>query len=700
MWPWADLHKLDEAALRRRGLSLPLGTLWTPGKGGLAQAAVGFGGGCTGSFVSPDGLILTNHHCAYPAIQRNSTPEKNLLSDGLWARSRAEELDGYGLRVYVFRHQRDVTQEIIGDLPTDLNDLDLIQKIEAREKALVARCEEKAHTRCHISRENDGLRFLLLENTELKDVRLVVAPSEALGNYGGEVDNFRWPRHTLDFALARAYVAPDGTPRAYHADNVPYRPKRWLKVEPRGVQHGDLVMVLGTPGRTNRYATSVDVAWNESWHYPFRERLFTDWLTALDEAAKRVPAARIPTASRVRALDNGLTHAKGMRSGFGRRQILKGTREEEARFAAWVTADPGRAARHGKALDALTTYERSTQPGMERDLLLNYMVWGVHLMDTLRTLVKWAHEQDKPDHQRDPGFQERDRDALRSKLEHSQRSFHPEADQAVFALFLARIGGLPQAERPRALDAALGGDYSEGRVRAFLRALYGGTRLNDTAARLAAMDEPLARLKQSPDPALRLGLALHGDLEAHQNRKLAHQGALFRLRRPYLEALIAFRGARFYPDANLTPRVSFAHVAGYSPQDGVWYAPHTTLCGLLAKHTGLAPFALSDSLRRKLEGSQTPGAKDADPGSLQVNFLSNADTTGGNSGSPALNGAGHLVGLNFDRVYENISGDFGYRSETSRNVMVDVRFVLFYIQRILAAEAIMKELGLAEPPRP
>ncbi len=685
MWPWADLGKLDEAALRARGLRVPLAKLWTPGSGGLAGAVVGFGRGCTGSFVSADGLIITNHHCAFRSIQRNSTPKRDLIKEGYLATSRDKELRGYGARVYVFRNQTDVTQKILGELPKGADDYATIRAIEAQEKKLVAACEKKPHTRCRISRENNGIRFLLLENTEVKDVRLVAAPPKALGNYGGEVDNFRWPRHTLDFTLMRAYVAPDGDPRGYHADNVPYRPKRFLRLQPKGIRAGDLVMVLGTPGRTNRYATATAVSWNLTWYYPFRKRLFSEWIGLLRTTAKRVVAARLPTASRVKALDNGLTHARGMLEGLKRRRVLEGKRALEKRYRVWLTKDPKRKARWGQALDRLIAYERKASQGRERDLLLRYLIWGTTLAHTMRTVVKWSHEQKRPDAQRDPGYQQRDRERLRTRLKYAQRSFHIDADKAIFAYFLRRLGKLPPGQRVQALHRALGGDYSERSINAFLNRLYAGTKLTRTQPRVAALDLPLDRLRASPDPALRLGLALHPELEAWQRRRKTRGGALFRLRRPWLASLVAFQGKRFYPDANLTPRVSFAHVAGYAPQDGAWHKPFTTLAGLLAKGTGQAPFIVPAKL---LQVAAPASHK------LPVCFLSNADTTGGNSGSPVLDGQGRFVGINFDRVYENVSGDFGYRRATSRNVMADVRYILFYLRRVAKADAVLRELGV------
>ncbi len=282
MWPWDGLGDLDEDALKKRGLKIPLEDLWTPGVGGLARAAVGLRG-CSASFVSADGLMITNHHCAFTGIQRNSTPENNLLDTGFLAGDRAGELDGHGLRAFVFMKQTEITEQILRDMPKGGSDLDRIELIEAREKAAVKECEKKPNTRCRVSRNNDGLEFILLENLELKDVRLVALPPQSLGEFGGEVDNWQWPRHTMDFTFVRAYVDTDGKPAEYSVDNVPYKPEAHFEIGNGGVSPGDLVMVVGTPYRTARYRTLASVRRDLEWYYPTRVNLFSEWTGVMEK---------------------------------------------------------------------------------------------------------------------------------------------------------------------------------------------------------------------------------------------------------------------------------------------------------------------------------------------------------------------------------------------------------------------------------
>ncbi len=696
MWPWTQLGDLDEAALRKRGLEIPLADLWTPGEGGLARAAVGLKG-CSASFVSPDGLLITNHHCVFGAIQRNSTEERNLIEEGFVARSRAEELDGRGTRVLVFQKHIDVSDRVLDGIPSNASDLERMKAIEKREKEIVAECESKPNTRCTVSRNNDGLSFVLLEHIELRDVRLVAAPPRSLGEFGGEIDNWQWPRHTLDFALIRAYVDPEGRPAAYAARNVPYRPERHFRIGAGGVSPGDLVMIVGTPYSTARYRTLASVRADVTWYYPLRVELFSEWLAVLGQTCEEIPGSCLPTASMVKRLNNGLTNARGMIAGLERARILERKRDLEERWRDWVAAEPRRGERWGDALDELSAYVEADRSGRDRDFLIRYMLWGNKIVSFGRTITKWAAEQQKPDADREPGYQDRDRENLLSDLEQAQRSYHPEADRRVLAFLLERLGRLPENERIRAFDEALGSDYGTRSIRRFTQQLYATSRLGDRQVRADLFGTGLETLEASSDGAVRLALALMPELDAYDERHKARAGAYSRLRPPYIESLVEMLGRRFYPDANASPRISFATVTGYSPRDGVWHTPMTTLGGLLAKVTGEEPFDPPEAVVEAIRGGEHGPYADAALGDVPVCFLSNADTTGGNSGSPALDGRGRLAGLNFDRVYENIAGDYGYNPALSRNIMVEVRSILWYLERIVRAGHLLEEMGIDRP---
>jgi hypothetical protein len=703
MWPWTALEQMDERGLFARGLKLRLAEIWTPGEGGLARAAVGLRG-CSASFVSEDGLLITNHHCAHRAIQRNSTPERNLLEQGFLARSRAEELDGHGLKVLVFQKHSDVTDRVLEGMAGDLSDLERIRHIEKREKEIVKECEAKPDTRCEVSRENDGLRYVLLEKLELRDVRLVAAPPESLGSYGGEVDNWRWPRHSMDFTLLRAYVDREGKPAEYGPDNVPYHPAEHFQVCADGISQDDLVMLLGTPYHTARYSTAFEVRQALEWYYPMRVSLFSEWIRILEATCQEIPESCIPTASRVRGLNNGLTNAEGMIAGLERANLVSRKDGEHKEWVDWVHADPKRSERWGKTHDELVRYLDERTKGRDRDFLTRYLLRGSQVLGFARTITKWASERRKPDEEREPGFQERDRENLLSDLKQAQRSLHITADKRTLVLFLTRLDTLPADERLQAIDEALRDpvtletDFSPASVQRYVKTLYAGTTLGDEASREALFNSSFAELEASEDTMIQLALALKPALDAWNDRKKEREGGLARLRPPYLESLIEMRGARFYPDANASPRIAFATVTGYSPRDGVWHTPFTTLTGLADKATGEEPFdpprEVLDAIKARNFGTYADEKRDDVP----VCFLSNSDTTGGNSGSPVLDGHGRLVGLNFDRVYENIAGDFGYNPELSRNVMVDVRVVLWYLEVILGAGHLLQEMHVSAAP--
>ncbi len=693
MWPWDDLGDMDDRDLMARGLDMRLDEIWSAGQGGLASAVVGLEG-CSASFVSAGGLMLTNHHCAYGAIQRNSTDEKNLLETGFVAGSRAEEMDGHGIKAFVFIRQTDVTVDVEADMPPQMTDLDRARYVEKKTKQIVARCEEQPDTRCDVSRVNDGLRYVLIEKLELRDVRLVAAPPESLGSFGGEVDNWHWPRHSLDFALLRAYVSPDGKPAAFAPDNVPYRPARWIEVSKDGVDEGDLVMVLGTPYSTSRYLTAQAVREDLEWYYPSRVDLFSRWTGVLEGTCRDVPGSCLATKGDLRSLYNGLSNARGMIEGLERTGLVEAKKLEQDEWAGWVEADPGRAAAWGSTLADLDQFLLTRQAGRDRDLLLRYMLRGSKLLGQAREITKWATEREKADADREPGYQDRDRDDMVARCARVQKSIHIQAEKRVLVMFLERVGTLPEGERPAALTAALPGGFGEESLSRYVDGLLAGTELADEARRMSLLDSPLEALQASTDTMIQLALALAPELDAWQDRIKEREGGLARLRPPYLESVIEFRGEAFYPDADASPRISFATVAGYAPADGMWYAPFTTMSGLVAKNTGEEPFDAPQAMLEAIRKGDAGRWVDPTLGDVPLCFMSNADTTGGNSGSPALDGEGRLVGLNFDRVWENVAGDYGYDPAMSRNIMVDVRAILFYLDLVLGAQHILNEILL------
>jgi hypothetical protein len=670
-WTPRQVLELDPAWLKREGLELPVSRLWDPQRGtGLLAAAVNIGG-CSAAFVSANGLILTNHHCLFGIVQEHSRPGRDLITDGFLASAPERELPGKTTRVTVPRRFTDVTKEVeaAGAAAAEGGDLARSQALETKQKALVAACEKTAGARCRVAAFDGGVSYVLVESFELTDIRLVYAPPRAIGEFGGEDDNFRWPRHTGDFAMARAY-----------RDGKPYRPEFFFPLSRAGVKPGDFVMVLGYPGRTMRSLTADEMAFQRDYGFELRKQVYGAWIRILEETGARSPEGAILLAATLKSLNNSHTNALGQLAGLARGKIIDRQRDTDNAVVQWAAARPEfrRAVEAKRELDRLAAGRAATA---HRDFLFAGIQAGPLALRQAAMLVRLAAERAKPDSARDPEYLQREWPRLRALLEREQQSFYAPADQALLADWSARALALAPGERIAAAEAA----FRPG-VPAAVETLYRSTRVTDPAERLKMFDESTEQLRARKDAMLDLALALEPELRAWQTATKTYEGAVARLRPEWRRAVIAHAGKPVAPDANSTLRVSFAHVRGYAPRDGVIYTPQTTLAGMIEKHTGQEPFAVPAII--------LDAARSVDPARVPLDFLSDADTTGGNSGSPTVNGRGELVGLNFDRVWENVANDFGYNPEVARNINVDVRFLTWLLEDVQKAEGLVSELGL------
>jgi hypothetical protein len=657
-------------------------------------------GGCTASFVSDRGLVATNHHCAYGSIQHNSTEENNILENGFLARSFEEELPAApGSRVLVTIAVEDVTERILSSVPDGATGNERYDAIEAAEKALVAECEEQEGVRCRVRSFYGGVFYQMFTQLEIRDVRLVYAPARSVGKYGGDVDNWMWPRHTGDFSFYRAYVGPDGMPADPAPENVPYRPKHWLRVSVDGVDDGDFVMVAGYPGRTSRYRLADEVENSIRWYYPRAGEVYGELLASLERAVDQYPDAELKVAPMVAGLNNMTKNYKGMLEGFDRTDVVAAKRELEAGLEAWIASDPERQARYGTALEDLRALVAEDQKNRERDLYWGIIRWAPMLSSASR-LHRLAHERQKPDMERKPGYQERDLDRMRKRLERMQKTYHEPAARLVAGDRIRMYATLPADQRVAVFDDHFGisaNGLDEDKLEQVLDEMYAGTELDDLETRLGWMDATVEDFEASEDPFIRLAVALYPvDLEMEAENE-ALSGDFKEARPRFMEALIAYqesRGLPVYPDANSTLRVTTGHIAGYQPRDGVFYEPFTTLEGLLEKETGVEPFDSPGPLLQAIRaGDRGPYALQS-IGSVPVDFLSTLDTTGGNSGSPTLNGRGELVGLLFDGAWESLLSDWYYEPERVRSIHTDVRYVLWVMDKVDGAHHLLLEMGI------
>jgi len=657
-------------------------------------------GGCTASFVSPEGLVVTNHHCAYGSIQYNSTEENNLIENGFLARTREEELfAGPGSRVLVTVEVSDVTGRVLGGIPEEMAGIERYEAIETARKALVADCESDAGHRCSVRSFHGGLEYYLIKALEIRDVRLVYAPARGIGNYGGDVDNWFWPRHTGDYSFYRAYVGPDGKPADFSQDNAPFRPPHHLKVATDDLGKGDFVMVAGYPGRTNRYRLASEVEDRFHWFYPTRKKLLEEVLAVIEEQTADRPDAAIKYAGFVAGINNTTKNYEGMLNGFARGDMLERKRKEEAELRRWAAAGGEERAGYVAALDGLEALVAESRETREQDVYLGMMGRG-SMLSTARTLYRLSRENQKPDAEREAGFQERDLREIRERLERLDRRFDPVVEREILRHVLLRYAAIPVEQHVADLDAwfgIAGNEVDQTALDGKLEEMFAGTKLGGLDARLAWLDAAPQEFEKSDDPFIKLAVALYPADIAIEQRDKDLTGRFNQLRPRYMQALIALkesRGEPLYADANGTLRVTFGTVKGYAPRDGVYYTPFTTVDGIQEKNTGEAPFDAPEAELEAIAGRRFGDHRVEALDSIPVDFLSNVDTTGGNSGSPTLNGKGELVGLLFDGVWESIISDWDFLPAKTRSIHADIRYVLWIMDEVDHADHLLREMGI------
>ncbi|MBE7485583.1 MAG: S46 family peptidase [Polyangiaceae bacterium] len=655
-------------------------------------------GGCSASFVSPEGLIVTNHHCVTGALGYNSTPEQNLLKNGYLAKSRAEEKwNGPTARVYVTQALSDVTDFVRSGLEQIKDDKKRHETIESREKELIAKCEKQPNVRCDLASYFGGGQYLLIEKLEIKDVRLVYAPHEGVGNFGGEIDNWRWPRHGGDFAFLRAYVGKDGKPADHSPDNVPYQPRMHLRLAERGLGPGDLVFVAGYPGRTMRLSTAEETAEAVEWYYPKRIRLFEDYLALIEKLGKEDPDVAIKARPTERGLANALTYTKGSLEGLTKGGAAELRKKREVALSTWIGADAERQKRFGEVLPRLEKHFAERKKHRELGYALSEVERMSSLVGAAHTIVRMAEERPKADAQRKPEFQQRNWQRIEQEQQALEKRYSRKLDSAMLRLALGRIAKhADENAKKRVLPVFLGkAEPSEKNIEAAVERLYKETKLEDTKTRLELVKKAkTAELGASKDPFIRLGLALRPLFKERDDRSDAESGALALIRPLYVAALREHAPTPVAPDANGTLRVTYGTVRGYRPTpEAPVFTPFTTAKELVAKATGKEPFDAPPRLVELAKSGKNGPYADPTLGGLPVDFLADLDITGGNSGSPTLNARGELVGLAFDGNYEAMASDWVFMPDITRSIHVDLRFMTWVMDAVDGADHLLREMG-------
>ena len=680
------------AAFAKLGVSIDPKTLADPLSAPLG--AIVRLGGCSASFVSPDGLIVTNHHCVQSALQVNSTPEKNLVENGFLAKTRADEVPaGPAERVFVAQAFTDVTAAIRDGLDGIQDPIARKEEVEKRIKAQLAACEkDRPEVRCNVANYFRAGMYVLIEELEIRDVRLVYAPARSIGNYGGEVDNWQWPRHTGDFSFYRAYVGKDGKPADFAADNVPFKPKHHLRVSDRGVRPSDFVMIAGFPGRTTRTKTALEVKHDVEWYYPYflqhaRERygIAEKHLAAGGETAIKAGVLK-------QRVQNGLEKIGGVLAGLTSSDLLDRKAKLDAEVKAWA-AQPGRE-RHKAALDRLEQLildeQRTARADYDRALAFS----SSSLLSSAISVTRWADERTKPDADRKPGYQDRDMKPAVSSQKQLTRQYDATLDRAQLRLALVRALALPAAERAwlsQLLGVKATAKVDVALIDKTLDDWYRTSKLADEKLRLELLQAGTRKqLAASKDPFIRAAQRVWPTYLAAEKKADAMTGELLLVAPVYAEAMREVLGGLLAPDANSTLRITYGTVKPFTADKPAF----TTASQIVAKDTGKDPFDAPKPLLAAIQAKQF-GTYASRDGELPVNFLSDLDTTGGNSGSAVLDGKGQLVGLNFDSTIEGVASDVVFDGRVTRKIHVDVRYMLWVMDKIDGADHLLEEMGIA-----
>ena len=651
--------------MQAKGFRLTAEDVYSVNQASLKDAVVLFGGGCTGELVSNEGLLLTNHHCGYSYIQRHSSVEHDYLKDGFWAMNRGEELPNKGLTVSFLDHMDEVTDLVLKGYEPGMTEAQRDSVVKVNSDRLVRESTDASKgLRADVEALFYGNQYYLFVFKVFRDVRLVGAPPSSIGKFGGDTDNWMWPRHTGDFSIFRVYADKDNNPADYSPDNVPYHPKKFFKVSRAGVNEGDFTFVYGCPGSTQEYVMSEQVKYVSEVSDPQKIALRTQRLDIQKKYMSQSQAVRIQYSSKNASVSNAWKKWQGDEKGIRRMHTVASKQAFERRFDEWAK---------GTRYEGITS-ELHDLYARRNPTYLAYEFYN----ETVRTieLLQFAS-----------GIQARLRAGNPTKdlVESFYKDYYQPIDEEIFVAMITSFGkNVPVESQPAWFREQLA---RYGSVQAWKDDLYSRSLFTDRAKveALTPSDD------LSEDPALQIYAAFLDWYRKDIYPVIQETGAALRVaNRTYMQGQMDFEPQRdFYPDANLTLRIAYGQVAGYEPYDGAYYHPVSTLKGIIEKDN---PDIFDYNIPQTLRDIYARGGYENQP----VCFLATNHTTGGNSGSPVINADGNLIGINFDRVWEGTMSDIAYDPEICRNISLDIRYLLFVVDQIGHASYLFDEMSFVD----
>ena len=694
------LNELPLKKLQQRGLKIPITDIYNPNGPSIKDAIVIVDGG-TGEFLSPEGLLLTNHHVAFDALVAASDSSKDYASNGYLAKTRSEELPAQNYTVQITQELKDVTSEVLSGVTDATPQAERNASIASKSRAIeTANAKPTEDITARVQPMNEGLSYYLFTYLVLRDVRIVYAPPKNVGFFGGDPDNFEWPRHDGDFTFMRAYVGADGKPADYSTSNVPYKPKKFLSLSMGGVKENDFVMVMGYPGSTRRYRESYSVAYNQDLFMPFLIDTFNKQIEALQNAGKNNRELQIKLQSRIFDIANTLKDFEGSVVAMRRVGIVAQKRTDEAAFTRWINENPDRQKKYSEVLPSLQKAYDELLKFQPRDTLVQQLAAMSGLFEIAGVISAAAADKEKPQADRNPNLA---MGALRARAALAEvfADRIPGFEREMLTFFLRKAAELPPGQKIEAIEKRFGNLQGDARVRAeeeFARAVFESKKLSTPESVSALFDMTSAQLRELHEALIDFAGEIAAPNTEAQARTRTFNGIVGGWRPLFVRGMIEMRGNKPYPDANRTLRFTYGEVKGYIPHDAAIYQPFTNLSGVIEKDTGREPFDAPEKLKQLYRARDFGPYATPDGQNVPVDFLSTPDIIGGNSGSPIMNGHGEQVGIVFDGNYEGLGNDFFYNDTKGRTISVDIRYVLFIADKFGGAGYLLKELDIKNAP--
>jgi hypothetical protein len=678
------------ATMKEMGLQLTKEQIFSFNESSLKDAIVHFGGGCTAEMISDQGLLLTNHHCGYGRIQAHSTPENDYLTHGFWAMTREEELPNPGLSVSFLVRVEDVTERITEVLNDQMSWLERETAISNESSKIVSEAIHETHYLANVRSMFAGNEFYLFVYERFTDVRMVGVPPSSIGKYGGDTDNWMWPRHTGDFMLFRVYTGPDGKPADYSSDNIPLKPRHHLPISLRGVKDGDFAMILGYSGSTDRYLTSKGINYRLENEFSLRIDIRRKKLDIIEEAMASSDELRIKYASKQSGISNYWKNFIGMSNALVRHRVADTKRETEEKFMAWVNEDPKRTEEYGDVMnmfdDAYEGFKGFHSHGFYFAEAFRTGPDLINIGYSYRNLANMLSRDPKSD------AAKTEIERLRNLISNSYRNYDRSVDQRLFAEMMdVYYKGVPSHLQPEIFNEVTKKFRSD--FQRFAQEVYSKSLFATRESLEKFLEKPSAKKLES-DWVFRMAVALYEHNDKIQSQTQQYTNLLAQANHLFIRGLREMSPEKsFYPDANSTMRFTYGSVSGYWPADAVYYHYVTTIEGVMEKENpDHHEFVLPDKLKELYEkGDYGIYGTESE---LIVNFISNNDITGGNSGSPVIDGEGNLIGLAFDGNWEAMSGDILFEHNMQRCINVDARYIVFIIDKYAGAGHLIEEMTI------